>query len=78
MDNFDDPLRHSDGDGIADCADSYPEDGTMGEKTTWYMDADGDGFGDPLISIESCLFRDGYVADNTDPDDTDSLIIPVT
>lgn len=78
MDNFDDPLRHSDGDGIADCADCYPEDGTMGEKTTWYMDADGDGFGDPLISIESCLFRDGYVADNTDPDDTDSLIIPVT
>lgn len=70
------PLVDGDGDGIADCADCYPEDGTKGEKMTWYMDADGDGFGDPDVYIKTCLVRDGYVADNTDCDDDDANLFP--
>ena len=69
------PLPDSDGDGIIDCADCYPEDETKGEKMIWYQDLDGDGFGNPAIYIKTCEVRPGYVADNTDCDDTVPAIL---
>jgi len=44
--------------------------------STWYDDADGDGYGDASASSESCDAASGQVSDGTDCDDTDSGVNP--
>ncbi|KHE90802.1 MAG: Protein metal binding site, partial [Candidatus Scalindua brodae] len=44
--------------------------------TIWYMDGDSDNYGDPDNSMESFTQPDGFVADNTDCDDTDGSVNP--
>jgi len=55
-----------------DCDGQVDEDVT----TIFYQDADYDGFGNPAISINDCLPPAGYLADNTDCDDTNSSVYP--
>ena len=55
-----------------DCDDAIDED-VLGE---WFADADGDGFGDPWASIESCDPPTGYIADNQDCDDSTAAAYP--
>jgi hypothetical protein len=45
-------------------------------QTTWYQDADGDGFGNPATSQVSCDPLNGYVLNNSDCSDADSARHP--
>jgi uncharacterized repeat protein (TIGR03803 family) len=44
--------------------------------TTYYQDADRDGFGNPNDSIKACTQPAGYVTNNKDCDDTKSSVHP--
>ncbi|MEY4287245.1 MAG: hypothetical protein RL511_1331 [Bacteroidota bacterium] len=46
--------------------------------TLYYVDADNDGFGDPALDTLLCNVISGYVANNTDCNDADSLVNPNT
>jgi putative metal-binding protein/Ig-like domain-containing protein len=45
-------------------------------KTAFYRDADGDGYGNPLVSVEACIKPPGYVSNNTDCNDNKASIYP--
>jgi hypothetical protein len=46
------------------------------ETHTWYLDNDGDGFGDPLVSVLNRQQPLNYVSSNTDCNDANSAINP--
>jgi hypothetical protein len=64
----------------ADCEDGRDEDcdGEVdeGPDSTWYLDADGDGFGDVDETAVSCLMPDGYTDNPSDCDDGDEAVHP--
>ena len=60
-----------DGDGLIDDADPDVVD-----RTAFYVDADGDGFGDPAGVVLACEAPPGTVADSTDCDDGSSQVFP--
>lgn len=78
--------------GATDTADSAPPptetcngedddgDGQIDEDVAdlpaWYADDDADGFGDPLETTSGCDAPSGFIADQTDCDDTNALINP--
>jgi hypothetical protein len=61
-----------DGDGDIDCFDSD----CPGSPISYYADADGDSYGNPLDIIQDCVQPTDYVTNNTDCDDNDPAINP--
>ena len=53
-------------------------DGNIDEGLTslWFADGDEDGYGDPNIFRDTCVAPDGYIADNTDCDDSSARAYP--
>ncbi|MEO6037704.1 MAG: putative metal-binding motif-containing protein, partial [Saprospiraceae bacterium] len=47
-----------------------------GVKSTFYADADGDGFGNLNVSLLACTAPAGYVADHTDCNDANAALHP--
>ena len=63
-----------DGDGIPafrDCDDTDPR---IRLPLRWYLDSDGDGFGDSSSMTPSCTPLSGYVRNSSDCDDTNPFI----
>ena len=52
------------------------EDTTLISANIWYQDNDNDGFGNPLLSINSCTVPFGYTDNNEDCDDNNENINP--
>jgi hypothetical protein len=61
----------NDCDGTVDEADAV-------DASTWYADADTDGYGDPATAQTACDAPAGFVADATDCDDTDTAVNPAS
>jgi flagellar hook assembly protein FlgD len=65
--------------GIAATVAVIPENtcspGQPGYKV-WFIDYDGDGYGNPGFWVGQCTQPVGYVLNNLDPDDNNKLIIP--
>jgi len=59
-----------------DCDGDVDEDGEVLDGSTWYLDADGDGYGDPAHTLAACHLPSGYVADASDCEDGDASMHP--
>ena len=57
------------------CDGTVDEDSAL-DATTWYADTDVDGFGDLSSTTLACDEPAGYLADDTDCDDTDTDVNP--
>jgi hypothetical protein len=57
-----------------DCDGSTDEDAV--DSSSWYLDADSDGYGDQDQSTESCGQPIGYVDNDSDCEDTDDSLHP--
>ena len=67
-----------DGDGLLWHEDCDDQDENIGRSTTYYYDADGDGYGTENVSTESCDPVDNYVTNDEDCDDIDASRNPET
>ena len=58
-----------------DCDGSTDEDSSV-DASTWYADTDSDGFGDVSVTDIECYEPTGYVANDSDCDDSDGDTYP--
>ena len=77
--NDEDPAIHPDADEVCDGVDNNCDsvvDLDAIDQSDFYLDADGDGYGDALNVTSMCSATTGYTADATDCDDSDAAIHP--
>ena len=62
--------------GVDDDCDTTIDEDTAVDASTWYEDSDSDGYGNAAVDDVECSQPSGYVADNTDCDDTVATTYP--
>jgi hypothetical protein len=62
--------------GIDDDCDGDIDEDDATDASTWWADADGDGFGDPSVERTACEQPTGYAANDFDCDDASGAINP--
>ena len=62
--------------GVDDNCDGTTDEASAIDATTWYADADGDGYGSSTTPQTACSAGAGYVADDTDCDDSNASANP--
>ena len=62
---------------IDDDCDGETDEDSATDAGSWYVDHDGDGFGDPTSALVQCEQPEGWVSDATDCDDTDADVNPL-
>ncbi len=62
--------------GIDDDCDGSVDEDDASDASTWYADSDGDGYGEASDAVSSCEQPTGYVADDSDCDDTTAAVNP--
>jgi hypothetical protein len=67
------PLAPEECNGQDDDCDGFADEGVT---TTWYRDADNDGFGRKSMQTQSCVQPSGYVINSDDCDDTNAAKNP--
>ncbi len=74
-----DPDAHPDGSEVCDGADNDCDgdvDEDASDATTFYVDSDGDGFGDDASTVIACELGDGLAEVGGDCDDTEAAAFP--
>ncbi len=61
---------------VAPAEDSHSMEVTVTEEMVYHADADGDGFGDPDVTVTDCVQPEGYVANGDDCNDADDSMYP--
>jgi hypothetical protein len=61
-----------------DCdGDTDDDDSSVTDRSTWYVDGDGDGYGTTDATTEACFEPSGYAAADTDCDDSNTATYPL-
>jgi hypothetical protein len=63
-------------DGVDNDCDNEVDEPDAIDAATWFLDGDGDGFGDAGDAANACVQPPGFVADASDCDDGDSGVHP--
>jgi hypothetical protein len=75
-DDTDDTINPGASESCNNTDDDCDGDVDEGVKNTYYLDDDGDGYGDPSTTQDDCSAPTDYVANADDCDDTDDTINP--
>ena len=63
-------------DGVDNDCDGSVDEADAADAGTWYLDGDGDGYGDPSFPVTACVQPSGSSTSSDDCDDTDAAINP--